>query len=238
VIDSQTAEFINDTKPNLYGGGPGSGCHGDNCGRPRGVKQTFQTHSGYSYSIMQPSRRGIKKGSHSLMKRSDQFKGKYSKTEENVKPFDIKKGKGTGGSGSVYDAKYGKGDRYEGHGKTIFVHKDYANNRVVVHEVPHDEMNHSATVRAFKFKNFGQAAGFLNKRYGIKQKFPTQNMDAAALKHNPWACLAGFAPERVEDLFEHVFSEYGQGFKPLSCDKSRGELLLELKDGRQIKKVL
>lgn len=234
MIDQSTADFIKGTKPELYGGGPGSGCHGERCGRPRGVKQSFQTHSGYSYTIMQPSRRGIKKGAQDWSKRRDQFKGKYQPTEANVKQFSIKQGMPVDAVGSVYDAKYGKGDRYEGQGKTIFVHKDYANSRIIVHEVPHDEMNHSALVRAFKFKNFGQAAGFLNKRYGIKEKFPKQDM-AAAAKQNPWACLGELAPERAEELFEHVFTEYGQGFKPLAFDRTRGELLLELKDGRKIK---
>jgi hypothetical protein len=165
-------DLIKKTKPELYAGGPGSGCHGSNCGRPRSVKQSFQTNSGYSFTILRPSRKGISKASHAWQSRKDQFKGKYKNTIENARQFSVKKMRKTAATGSVYDAKYGKGDRYEGHGKTIFVHKDLENMRVVVQEVPHNEMNHSEVMRSFKFTNFGKAAAFLNKRYGIKQALP------------------------------------------------------------------
>lgn len=160
----------------LQAGGPGSGCRGSNCGRPRGVKQTFQTASGVNYTIYKPSRKGIAKGSHKWSAKKDQFKNKYqayrapgaAKSMTQVANLGGKKK----GVSSVYDAAWGRGDVYEGHGKTIFVHRDFENMRVIVDEVPHDEMNHSATVRRFRFKNFGQAAGFLNKRYGIRMKLP------------------------------------------------------------------
>jgi hypothetical protein len=172
-VSKDTAEFISETNPRLFGGGPGSGCRGPNCGRPKGQRppvKTYQTHEGYKYSIMRPSRRGIAKGSHSFLKTKDQLKGKYRGTVENVEHLDLHRTGKTKGSSSVYDAAWPKGDRYEAHGKTIIVHTDYAKMRLVVHEIPHDEMNHSAVVRTFKFKDFGDAAGFLDKRYGIKQK--------------------------------------------------------------------
>jgi len=154
----------------IFAGGPGSGCRGDNCGRPRGVKMTYQSPKGFTYTLFRPSRKGIAKGSHAWHSGEDKFKGKYTKTAENVRPFDLKTMSRARGSGSVYDAKYGKIDKYGGHGKTIFVHKDFKNMRVVVQEVPHDEMNKSEVMRSVKFKSFGKAAEFLNKHYGIRQK--------------------------------------------------------------------
>jgi len=75
----------------------------------------------------------------------------------------------------IYDAQYGKGDVHAGKGVTVVVHRDYKNSRVVVMEHPHDEQNWTAIAKTFKFKNFGQAAGFLNKRYAIKQKLTKQD---------------------------------------------------------------
>ena len=136
------------------------------------MKQSFQTNAGYSYSILRPSRKNIPKASHAWNPRKSQFKGTFKKVVENVSQFSIKKMRPTDAVGSAYDAQYGQGDRYEGHGLTVFVHKDMENMRVVVQEVPHDEMNHSGVMRAFKFSNFGVAAAFLNRRYGIKQALP------------------------------------------------------------------
>jgi len=221
----------------IFAGGPGSGCHGPSCGRPRGIKQSFQTSSGATYTILKPSRRNIAKGSHAWTARKDQFKGKFKTTAENVKGFNMKTLKTDAKMrGSVYDAKYGHGDKYEGHGKTIFVYKDARNMRAVVVEVPHDEMNHSATARSFKFKNFGAAAGFLSKRYGIKQKLPKMEAAAENIPHdaNIWTSLAKLGPEQIENLFEHVYTEYGQAFRPVSIDETKQIVWVSLKDGRKV----
>jgi len=147
----------------LLAGGAGSGCRGPNCGRPRGIKQVYQAPAGYTYTILKPSRRGIAKGSHAWSPRKDQFQGKYKQSFQHKEPMR---------HSNVYDAAWGKGDKYEGQGKTVIVHRDFDKMRVRVQEIPHDEMQHSATMRVFNFRNFGQAAGFLNKRYGIRQKLP------------------------------------------------------------------
>jgi hypothetical protein len=153
----------------VLAGGPGSGCTGPNCGRPRGVRQQFQTTQGHTYTLFRPSRKGIPRGKADYKKRVSNFKGQFAKTHENVP---MKEGKKNGVSG-VYDAAYKEGDVHAGHGVTVFVHRDFKNNRVVVMEMPHDDMNKLAVARSFKFKNFGQASGFLNKRYAIRQKLPS-----------------------------------------------------------------
>lgn len=52
---------------------------------------------------------------------------------------------------------------------------------------------------------------------------------------NPWAQLVELEPEDVESLFEKVFTEYGQAFKPLNVKGESGEIEVELKDGRKVK---
>lgn len=162
----------------ILAGGPGSGCRGPKCGRPKGqgVKQTFQSPQGFTYTLLKPSRKGIEKGSHKWQAKKDQFRGQY-KVARDAQNKPIKhesKSKDVLGQrySNVYDAAWGRGDKWEGQGKTVFVHRDFKNMRVVVQEVPHDEMQKSETMRVWKFKNFGQAAGFLNRRYGIRQKLP------------------------------------------------------------------
>lgn len=162
----------------LLAGGPGSGCRGPRCGRPKGVKQVYQTAAGFNYTILKPSRKGIPKGQQTRKKWNfpqqwdeKALKGEFKpardpQTNKAIK-FESKDR-----YSNVYDAKFGRGDVYEGHGITAFVHRDFKNVRVVVQVVPHDEMDHSAVAKVYKFKNFGQAAGFLNKRFGIRQKLP------------------------------------------------------------------
>jgi hypothetical protein len=160
----------------LEAGGPGSGCHGDKCGRPRDVQQQFQTTQGHTYTLATPSRRGMKKGQHRLQ--NDPLRGKYkvARDEQNRVIKHESKSKDPLGMrySNVFDAKWGRGDKYEGHGKTVFVHRDFKNMRVVIQEVPHDEMQHSAMMKQWRFKNFGTAAGFLNKRYGIRWRLPSK----------------------------------------------------------------
>jgi hypothetical protein len=152
----------------VLAGGPGSGCQGPNCGRPRGVRQQFQTTQGHTYTLFRPSRKGIPRGKADYKKRISQFKGQFEATHVNVP---MKEGRKNGVSG-VYDAAYKTEDVHAGHGVTVFVHKDFKNMRVVVMEMPHDDMNKLEMARTFKFKSFSQAATFLNKRYAIKQKLP------------------------------------------------------------------
>lgn len=52
---------------------------------------------------------------------------------------------------------------------------------------------------------------------------------------NPWAQLVKFEPEDVENLFEKVFTEYGQAFKPLGVNEKNREVTIELKDRRKVK---
>jgi hypothetical protein len=241
------------TLVDILAGGPGSGCHGPRCGRPGGT-QHFTTHSGATYTIFKPSRKGIAKGQHSVkdtLKKADKLKGQYkvatvdmgrgrSKQLEDVEGREKGGGK-AGRLASVYDAKYGRGDVYENHGTTVFVHRDFANKRVVVHEIPHDDMNKSATMKAFKFRNFGQAAGFLNKRYGITQKLPRQTMDAAATESVPkWMhdLVENFSPEQIEKLFSVVYDKYGQAFSIEDVEVDGSQVLVELKDGKRLHVVL
>ena len=222
------------TLVDIMAGGPGSGCHGPSCGRPRSVTQSFKTTGGATYTIFRPSRKGMPKGSHSVkdaLKKPDSMKGQYKVATvqldknrwmnlEDISGKD-KAGNKTSRLASVYDAKYGKGDVYEGHGKTVFVHRDFANKRVVVHEIPHDGMNKSAMAHAFKFKNFGQAAGFLNRKYGIKQKLPKIGVHAAGDEGvAKWKKDAAekLTPEQFESLFEIVYREHNQPFEILSID--------------------
>lgn len=160
----------------LLAGGPGSGCQGPNCGRPRGVRQQFTTTQGHQYTLFRPSRKGYTRGKNAhaygdTMVRN--MKGKFKQTHENVP---MKEGRKNGVS-SVYDAVYKGKDVHAGHGVTVFVHRDFKNMRVVVMEMPHDDMNKLALARSFKFKNFGQAAAFIKNRYSIRQKLPAPSAE-------------------------------------------------------------
>ncbi len=166
----------------LLAGGPGSGCRGDNCGRPPTVSKQFQTASGATYTIFKPSKKGIPRRSSGYTKKS-KFKGKFQpydvvngklRKTDSVAGFEGRKNRVVG----VYNYRYPAGDKYAGHGATIQVHRDFANSRVVVKEVPVDEQNWTGMMRQWTFKNFGTAAGFLNKMFGIREKLPMRKLPA------------------------------------------------------------
>jgi hypothetical protein len=242
----------------IVAGGPGSGCHGDKCGRPRG-SQSFKTSGGATYTILAPSRKNIPKAKHTYhAKMIGALKGQYKVATVDLgkgKTMELQDVKGRTKAGensrrvsSVYDAKvtgwlaknYGTTDKYEGHGQTVIVHRDYDKGRVVVQVIPHDEFNKTALMEVYKFKNFGTAAGFLNSRFGIKQKLPKPgSLDAA--KEKPRASwikdlVENYDPEQIEELFSKVFSEQGQPFEILSADKN--SIWVELKDGKKVQVVL
>jgi len=238
----------------INAGGPGSGCRGPHCGRPRSVTQSFKTTGGATYTIYRPSRKGMPKGQHSVKdieKKPDSMKGQYKVATvqldknrwmnlEDVAGKD-RMGNKTGRLASVYDAKYGRGDVYEGHGKTVFVHRDYANKRVVVHEIPHDELNKSAVAHSFKFKNFGKAAGFLNKKYGIKQKLPKLGVHAAGEEGHPkwmYYLVEHFTPEQIEGIFETVYKNHAQPFSIEDVEVDGSQVKVELKDGKKLHVVI
>jgi hypothetical protein len=165
----------------ILAGGPGSGCHGGNCGRPKGVAKEFTTSSGAKYTIYKPSKKGIARRASSYT-RPSKFKGQFTDRQflhdehgrgEFRKTDDISGIEGRKNRVlASYEYQYPKGDKYYGHGATLFVHRDFAKSRVVIQEIPHDELNWTGIAKQYTFRNFGTAAGFLNKQFGIRQKLP------------------------------------------------------------------
>jgi hypothetical protein len=49
-----------------------------------------------------------------------------------------------------------------------------------------------------------------------------------------WSELAKLSPEEIENLFEHVYTKYAQPFKPVSVDAAKREVVVELKDNKQV----
>jgi hypothetical protein len=56
--------------------------------------------------------------------------------------------------------------------------------------------------------------------------------------NNPWTVLVDLGPEKIEELFDRMYAQYGQAFKPVAVDNVRREILLELKDGRRVRESL
>jgi hypothetical protein len=55
---------------------------------------------------------------------------------------------------------------------------------------------------------------------------------------NPWTQLVALGPEKIEDLFERVYSQYNQPFKPVTVNADTGVVELELKDGKRVREKL
>jgi hypothetical protein len=170
----------------ILAGGPGSGCRGDNCGRPStgGAKKEFKTASGATYTIFKPSKRGIPRRSSGYVRKS-RFKGKFGDRDASTGKFrktnDIAGIEGIKNRvANVYNAQWTKADVYSNHGVTLFVHRDFAKGRVVIQEVNHESLTrggnqHTTVFKQYIFKNFGKAAGFLNQKYGIRQALPKRS---------------------------------------------------------------
>lgn len=172
----------------LLAGGPGSGCRGDHCGRPslQSTKKEFKLSNGATYTVFQPSRKGIARGSSGYVKKSE-FKGKFQERDASSGKYS-KTGDVAGIEGrdkrlsAVYNAKWPERDVYRKQGVTVFVHRNFAKGEVLVQEVRHEQIeqnrNAQATVKMkeYRFRNFGTAAGFLNKKFGIRQALPVRKL--------------------------------------------------------------
>jgi len=128
------------------------------------VKQ-YNLANGAKYTFVTATKRGRPAGSgnaaKSSLKKAHDQKGTFSATHEDIKPLSYE------GRVSVYDA-----NKPNGRGSTVIVNRDLDKNRVVVQEFSRQGNTIDANLQQFKFRNFGQAAGMLNKRYGIRQKLP------------------------------------------------------------------
>jgi hypothetical protein len=151
----------------MLAGGPGSGCHGPNCGRPAGryVKQQFTTPGGVRVTMLKPSLRQGKRPINP-MKRKHPLKGEFAKLEKHYGAAEARPGQKlrTWTSDALGQS---------GHGTTLFVHK-YVNNKtnkpseIVVDE--HNWQGHRwryGSPTRYSFKNPGRAMGYIKRRYGL-----------------------------------------------------------------------
>lgn len=169
----------------ILAGGPGSGCHGGNCGRPSlsSTKKEYTTSGGAKYTIFQPSRKGIPRKSSGYIRQS-QFKGKFKDRDASSgryrKTSDVAGIEGRDKRvAAVYNAQWPKHDIYAKRGETIFVHRNFEKGLVFIQEVHTEDVEgrpHTTVLKEFRFKNFGTAAGFLNKKYGIRQALPVRKL--------------------------------------------------------------
>jgi hypothetical protein len=168
----------------LFAGGPGSGCRGNNCGRPstgsksipkRLVRQSWTAPvGGAKVTLLQTPKRGRPSGAakgspKALLKKASSMKGKFSQVIS-TKQYGSKQPSAVY---STYPKNGQPGDTNfkEGAGKTLFVFRDFGTGRATVQEFTHGEYGHIGKATMFGFKNLGRAAGFLSQRYGITQKF-------------------------------------------------------------------
>jgi len=150
----------------IFAGGPGSGCHGANCGRPLGrhVRQQFTTPGGVRVTMYKESRRV--KSPINPLKRKHSLKGKFD-------PLKKYFGAAEARSGQRLRTWTSEATDQGGHGTTLFVHR-YIDNKtnkptdIVVDE--HNWVSHRWRFGAptrFSFKNPGRAASYLKRRYGL-----------------------------------------------------------------------
>jgi hypothetical protein len=135
------------------------------------IVQQHTLANGAKYTIVTGSKAGRPMGSgnaaknpNKVLSQAHKEKGQFQATHTDITPT------GQDARVSVYDtSKQGT----EGAGSTVIVNRDFGKNRVVVQEMSRGQYGHlDALLKQFKFKNFGQAAGMLNKRYGIRQALP------------------------------------------------------------------
>jgi len=150
----------------LLAGGPGSGCHGNNCGRPLGrhIKQQYTTPGGVRVTMFKESRR--QKSPINPMKRNHPLKGKFDTLQKYYGAAEARPGQRlrTWTSEAMDQA---------GHGTTLFVHR-YLDNKtnkptdIVIDE--HNWVGHRwrfSSPTRYSFKNPGRAMGYLRRRYGL-----------------------------------------------------------------------
>lgn len=156
----------------INAGGPGSGCQGPTCGRPatggvpaNRVKSTFISPAGFTYTMLRAPATGRPKGSRDSKPRvyEAKLKGEFKQTL-NLQKKDQKR------VTSVHDAE--KQMYKTKGGTTVVVHRNYGKGSVTIHEMRRGEYGHLERTDIFKFRNAGRAAGFLNKRFGIRLKLP------------------------------------------------------------------
>lgn len=150
----------------LLAGGPGSGCHGNNCGRPLGrhIRQQYTTPGGVKVTMFKESRR--QKSPIDPMKRKHSLKGKFDTPQKYFGAGEARPGQRL----RTWTAEALDG---AGHGTTLFIHK-YVDNKtnkptaVVVDE--HNWIKYRWRFGAptrFAFKNPGRAMGYIKRRYGL-----------------------------------------------------------------------
>ena len=188
----------------IQAGGPGSGCNGPNCGRPRGdgghrytakqrermlkrfaspmpknvpgltkqgqiekgepvrkglIRQQFLTNTGAQYTVIKsPRARG---GDYKPQTGASKFKGQFRHEQQVVGNEKTR----------LADVMVSKPDS-KGRGQTLIVHRDYGKGRVVIQEFSTGQFGHIEQEKEYKFKNSGQAQGFLNSRYGVRLTLP------------------------------------------------------------------
>lgn len=187
----------------ISAGGPGSGCHGDNCGRPKSpggqlswdkkvlkreglvknragrvtiplqapprsqVKTVSHTPYGAVITQLKTPTRGRPKGpggTWNLMNRQHPAKGDFVKEQENVK------GEGWKGFATIWTAKKVGGE--EGAATSVMALRDVGKMAATIMEIRTERYAEIGNTNVFRFKNFGQAAGFLKSRYGVGWKLP------------------------------------------------------------------
>jgi hypothetical protein len=199
----------------ISAGGPGSGCRGPNCGRPESgklswapkvlkregltksrktgqvtiplhapaksmVKTVSHMPNGAVITQLKTPRRGRPKGGSgvwNLMNRQSPQKGSFVKEQENVK------GTGWKGVATIWTAKKVGGE--EGAATSVLALRDIGKMSVSIMEVRTGRYSEIGNTNVFKFKNFGQAAGFLKARYGVSWRLPRPGTFSAANAMRP-----------------------------------------------------
>jgi hypothetical protein len=129
------------------------------------VKQSFKTAEGHQVTVVKPRKLQDREGKTWLRKPSE-FKGKFVKTHDE---FNVM---GKLERNVLFQAI--RGDK----GQAVQISRDYGNKAVFVKEAA--LLSHVGThdniirTRQVKFKNFGQAFGFLKMRYGISFKLKSR----------------------------------------------------------------
>jgi len=174
----------------ILAGGPGSGCNPavGKCGRPsmQQTKKEVTLANGAKYTIFQPSRKGMPRRASGYTKPSA-FKGKFG-TQQDTQTGKFRRVQDVPGLegrdkrlSAIYNAKWGKKDVWANKGECVIVQRDFANSRVVIHSFYTDSSTGRPELisqKQWKFKNFGTAAGFLNQKWGIRQKLPVRKLPA------------------------------------------------------------
>lgn len=125
----------------------------------RAIKQSFFHRDGYQYTVIKSPRARGEKIKDPLSGKS-KFHGQFAHEYE-IPTYDK-------AALHSWSTAQNEGER----GQSLFVRRDYVKNNVVIQEISFDQDRDIERTRQYKFRNFGRAAGFLNKRYGVRLKAP------------------------------------------------------------------